>query len=148
MILLLHNSRSTKFHHNLPPFSTSTVILPPPSVKPALRLCVSILYLQGVLVLILFWQLIVFIVPAFHLFIKVLQGSGLIKVLVIKLFKLLGAAYKIPGGVPSWVQIVAFPLNTVFQRSIYQFIGQYFVDFLFIVSINLNWQGRLILLFG
>ena len=53
--------------------------------------------------MLLFIKGIIFFMPVLYLFIKVLWGSGLIRVLVIKLFKLLGAAYKIPGGVPSWV---------------------------------------------
>ena len=144
------SSRDCVYHnvyHN-PLFSTSAVTSPPPSVKPTLRLCVSILYLQGVLVLILFQQLIIFLMLVLHLFIKVLWGSRLIRVLIMELFKLLEAAYKILSGVPSWVWIVAFLLDTVFQHSTYQFTGQYFIDFPFIISINLNQQGRLILLFG
>src|SRR6266571_9512517 len=31
--------------HQVPPFSTSAVTLPPPSVKPALKLYISVLYL-------------------------------------------------------------------------------------------------------
>src|SRR6266568_2171835 len=38
-----------------PPSSTSAITLPPPSVKPALKLYISILYLWGVLIFILFW---------------------------------------------------------------------------------------------
>ena len=48
-------------------------------------------------------QPIVFAIPALHLLIKVLWGSGFIRVLVIEFFKLLGAAYKVPGGVLGWV---------------------------------------------
>ena len=77
---------------------------------------------------------------------RYIQGSGFIRVLVIKFFKPLGAAYKVPGRVPGQVQIIAFLLDIVLQRSFYQFIGQYFINFLFIVAINLNQQGRLILL--
>ena len=74
----------------------------------------SVLYLWGVFVRILFWYLIFFIVLAFHLFIKVLWGSRLIRVLVIELFKLLGAAYKVLSRILGWVWIVAFPLDIVF----------------------------------
>jgi len=44
-------------------------------------------------------QPIVFAILALYLLIKVLRGSGFIRVLVIEFFKLLGAAYKVPGGV-------------------------------------------------
>jgi hypothetical protein len=44
-ILVSYDSRSTKFHCNSPLFSTSAITLPPPFVKPALRLYISILYL-------------------------------------------------------------------------------------------------------
>ena len=44
-------------------------------------------------------QPIVFAIPALYLLIKVLQGSGFIRVLVIEFFKLLGAAYKVLGRV-------------------------------------------------
>src|SRR6266478_3903473 len=62
-----------------PPFSTSAVILPPPLKKPALRLYISV----------------------FYPLVKVLQGSKLIRVLVVELFKLLGASYKVLNGVLS-----------------------------------------------
>jgi len=86
-----------------PPFSTSAVILSPPPKKPALRLCMSVLYPWGILVFMLNRQPIVFTILALHPLVKVLQGSGFVRVLVIEFFKLLGAAYKVPGGVPGWV---------------------------------------------
>ena len=46
-------------------------------------------------------QPIVFAILALYLLIKVLWGSGLIRVLVIELFKLLGVAYKVLGRVLS-----------------------------------------------
>ena len=98
-------SRDCVYHnvyHNLP-FSTSAVTLPPPLKKPALRLCVSVLCLWGILIFMLNRRLIVFAIPALYLLVEVLRGSGLIRVLVIELFKLLGAAYKVPSGVPGWV---------------------------------------------
>ena len=73
-------------------------------------------------------------------------NTWLVRVLVVKFFKLLGATYKVLGRVLGWVQIVTFLLDIVFQRSLYQFIGQYFINFLFVVAINLNRQWRLILL--
>ena len=143
----LRNLRLPYVYYN-PPFSTSAVILPPPPKKPALRLYVSVLCLQGILIFILNRQPIVFAILLLYLLIKVLQGFGLIRVLVIELFKLLGVAYKVLSRVLGQIQIIAFLLNTVLQRSIYQFIGQYFINFLFIIAINLNQQGRLILLSG
>jgi len=44
-------------------------------------------------------QPIVFAIPALHPLVKVLWGSGFVRVLVIEFFKSLGAAYKVPGGV-------------------------------------------------
>ena len=90
-------SRDCVYHnvyHN-PPFSTSAVTLPPPLKKPALRLCVSVLCLWGILIFMLDRWLIVFTILALYLLIKVLWGSGLIRVLVVELFKLLGASYKV-----------------------------------------------------
>src|SRR6266700_7763449 len=81
-------------YHN-PPYSTSAVTLPPPSKKPALRLYVSVLCLWGILVFMLNRRLIIFAILALYLLVKILWGSRLIRVLVIKLFKLLGAAYKV-----------------------------------------------------
>src|SRR6266571_8538887 len=97
------SSRDCVYHnvyHNLP-FSTSAVILPPPPKKPALRLCVSVLCPWGILIFMLNRRLIVFAILALYLLIKVLWGSGLIRVLVVELFKLLGASYKVPSGVPG-----------------------------------------------
>jgi len=59
----------------------------------------SVLYPWGILVFMLNRQPIVFAIPALYLLIKVLQGSGFIRVLVIEFFKLLGAAYKVLGRV-------------------------------------------------
>jgi len=61
----------------------------------------SILYPWGILVLMLNRQPIVFAILALHLLVKVLRGSGFIRVLVIEFFKLLGVAYKVLGGVPG-----------------------------------------------
>ena len=44
-------------------------------------------------------QPIVFAILALHLLVKVLWGSRFVRVLVIEFFKLLGVAYKVPGGV-------------------------------------------------
>jgi len=44
---------------------------------------------------------IIFAILALHLLIEVLRGSGFVRVLVIEISKLLGAAYKVPGGVPG-----------------------------------------------
>ena len=44
-------------------------------------------------------QPIIFAILALHPLVKVLRGSGFVRVLVIEFFKLLGAAYKVPGGV-------------------------------------------------
>jgi len=46
-------------------------------------------------------QPIVFAILALHPLIKVLWGSGFIRVLVIEFFKPLGVAYKVLGGVPG-----------------------------------------------
>ena len=127
-------------------YSTSAIILPPPLKKPALRLYISVLYLQSILIYIFNRQLIIFTILALYLLIQILQGSQLIRVLVIEFFKLLGVTYKVLSGVLGQVQIITFLLDIVFQRSLYQFIGQYFINFLFIIAINLNQQQRLILL--
>ena len=63
----------------------------------------SILYPWGILVFMLNRQPIIFAIPALHPLVKVLWGSGFIRVLVIKFFKPLGAAYKVLGGVLGWV---------------------------------------------
>ena len=52
---MLCDFRSIKFHCSFPLFSTYAVILPALSVKPALRLCMSVLYLWGVFIVMLFW---------------------------------------------------------------------------------------------
>jgi len=44
-------------------------------------------------------QPIVFTILALYLLVKVLWGSGFVRVLVIEFFKSLGAAYKVPGRV-------------------------------------------------
>ena len=59
-------------------------------------------------------RLIVFAILALYLLIKVLRGSRLIRVLVVELFKLLGASYKVLSRVLVWVWIVAFLLDMVF----------------------------------
>jgi len=59
----------------------------------------SVLCPWGILVFMLNRQPIVFAIPALHPLVKVLRGSGFIRVLVIEFFKLLGAAYKVLGGV-------------------------------------------------
>ena len=95
------SSRDCVYHnvyHNLQ-FSTSAITLPPLLKKPALRLYVSILCLWGILVFILDRWLIVFTILTLYPLIKVLWGFRLIRVLVIELFKLLGAAYKVLSGV-------------------------------------------------
>ena len=144
--LPLYNGKLRQSNGNLPvPFSTSAITLPPPLKKPALRLCISVLYPQGVLIYILNRQLIIFAILALYPLVQILQGSQLVRVLI-EFFKLLGATYKVLGGVLGQVWIVTFPLNTVFQRSSYQFTGQYFINFPFIITINLNRQQRLILL--
>src|SRR6266566_8173290 len=84
------SSRDCVYHniyHN-PLFSTSAVILPPPPKKPALRLYVSVLCLWGILIFMLNRQLIVFTILVLYPLMKVLWESGLIRVLVMELFKL------------------------------------------------------------
>jgi len=61
----------------------------------------SVLCPWGILVFMLNRQPIVFAILVLHPLIKVLWGSGFVRVLVIKFFKLLGAAYKVPGRVPG-----------------------------------------------
>ena len=63
----------------------------------------SVLCPWGILVFMLNRQPIVFAIPALHPLVKVLWGSGFVRVLVIEFFKLLGVAYKVPGGVLGWV---------------------------------------------
>jgi len=59
----------------------------------------SVLCPWGILVFMLDRQSIVFAILALHLLVKVLRGSGFIRVLVIEFFKLLGATYKVLGRV-------------------------------------------------
>jgi len=63
----------------------------------------SILYPWGILVFMLNRQPIVFAILALYLLVKVLRGSGFVRVLVIEFFKSLGAAYKVLSGVLGWV---------------------------------------------
>ena len=63
----------------------------------------SVLCPWGILVFMLNRQPIVFAILALHPLVKVLWGSGFVRVLVIEFFKLLGAAYKVLGGVLGWV---------------------------------------------
>ena len=134
-----------KFYQVLP-FSASAVILPPPLVKPALRLYISVLHLQGVLILIFFQQLIIFAILVLYLFVQVLQGSRFIRVTAIEFLKLIGTTNKVLYRVLGRIQVIAFPTNAVLQRFPYQLTGQYFFNFPFIIAINLNQQGGLILL--
>ena len=127
-------------------YSTSAIISPPSLKKPAFRLYISLLRLYCILIYILNRQLIIFTILALYLLIQILQDSQLIRVLVIEFFKLLGVTYKVLSRVLDQVQIITFLLDTVFQRSSYQLIGQYFINFLYIITINLNQQQRLILL--
>ena len=46
-------------------------------------------------------QPIVFTIPALYPLVKVLRGSGFVRVLVIEFFKLLGTAYKVLSRVPG-----------------------------------------------
>ena len=131
--------------HNLP-FSTSAIILPPPSKKACPQALYIYIMSMGILIFILNRQLIVFTILALYLLIKALQRSRLIRVLVIEFFKLIGITYKVLYRVLSGVQIISFLTNIILQCSPYKFIGQYFFSFLFIIAINLNQQGRFILL--
>ena len=120
-------------------------ITPPPQ-KPALRLYISILCPQGILIFIFFRQLIVFTILALYLLVQVLQGSQFIRVTAIEFLKLIGTTNKVLYRVLGRIQVIAFLTNAVLQRFPYQFIGQYFFNFLFIVAINLNRQRRFVLL--
>jgi len=73
----------------------------------------SVLYPWGILVFMLNRQPIVFAILALYPLVKVLWGPGFVRVLVMEFFKLLGAAYKVLGGVPGWVWIVAFLLDII-----------------------------------
>jgi len=48
-------------------------------------------------------QSIVFAILALYPLVKVLRGSGFVRVLVVEFFKLLGATYKVLGRVLGWV---------------------------------------------
>ena len=114
-------------------------ITPPPfSKKPALRLCISVLYLQGIFVFMLFQQLIIFIILAFYPFVQVLWQFRFIRVTAVKLLKLIGITYKVLYKILGRVWIISFPINIVFQRSLYKFTGQYFFNFPLVFAINLN----------
>ena len=119
---------------------------PSPLVKPTLRLCISILHLQGGFIFMFFQQLIIFAILVLYLLIQVLQEFQFIKVIAIEFLKLIGTTNKVLYRVLGRIQVIAFPTNAVLQRFLYQFIGQYFFNFLFIITINLNQQGRFILL--
>ena len=121
-------------------------ITPPSGKACPQRLYTSVLHLQGILIFILFQQLIIFIILAFYLFVQVLQQSRFIRVTAIELLKLIGTTYKVLYRVLSRVQVISFLANIILQRSPYKFIGQYFFNFLFIITINLNRQRRFILL--
>ena len=139
---------STKFYQlSSAIFCQSRNITPPLLVKPALRLYISILYLQGIFIFIFFQQLIIFTILVLYLFVQVLQRSQFIKVTAKEFLKLIGTANKVPYKVLGRIQVIAFPTNTVLQCSPYQLIDQYFFNFLFIIAINLDQQGKLILLF-
>ena len=98
----------------VPQFRNGAVTLPPPPVKPALRLCMSVLCPQGVLIVMLFRQLVVFIMLVFYLFVQVLQRSRFIRVSAMELLKLLGTTYKILYRVLSRVRVISFPTNAIF----------------------------------
>ena len=118
----------------------------PPLKKPALRLYMSVLCLQGVPIFIFFQQLILFAILVLYLLIQVLQGSQFTRVIAIELLKLIETTNKVLYRVLGRIQVIAFPTNAVLQRFLYQFIAQYFFNFLFAITINLNQQGRFILL--
>ena len=137
---------TAKFCQVLPPSSASAVTLPPPPQKPVLRLCMSVLYPQGVLIFMLFQQLIIFIILAFHPFVQVLQRSQFIRVTAIEFLKLMGTANKVLYRVLGRIWVIAFLTNMVLQRFPYQLTGQYLFNFPFIIATNLNQQGGFVLL--
>jgi hypothetical protein len=53
--------------------------------------------------------------------------------------ELLQTAYEIPGRVPGRVRVVAFPANPVAQGPSYDLTCEDFVNFPFVVAINLYW---------
>ena len=63
----------------------------------------SVLCPWGILVFMLDRQSIVFAILALYPLVKVLRGSGFVRVLVVEFFKLLGATYKVLGRVLGWV---------------------------------------------
>ena len=153
---VIYDPQSRKSHVSPASTITSTIaaafyqcrnITPPPQ-KPALRLCMSVLCLQGVLILIFLQQLIVFAMLALYPLIQVLQQSRFIRVTAIEFLKLMGTANKVPCGVLGRIWVIAFPTNAVLQRFPYQLTGQYFFNFLFIIAINLNQQGGLFFYLG
>ena len=104
---------TAKFCQVLPPSSTSAVILPPPPQKPALRLCMSVLYPQGVFIFMFFQQPIIFAMLALYLLIQVLQGFQFTRVTAIEFLKLMGTANKVLYRVLSRIWVIAFPTNIV-----------------------------------
>ena len=112
------------------PFFASAVTLPPPPLYKACPQALSILLLQSVLIFRFFQQPIIFAILVFYLLVQVLQGSQFIKVTAIEFLKLIGTTNKVLYRVPSRIQVIAFLTNAVFQRSPYQFIGQYFFSYL------------------
>ena len=122
---------------HFPPSSTSAVI------PLEFRCCLNRNF-NSFFIFILFWQLIVFTILAFYLFIQVLQWSRFIGVTAIELLYFLGTTYKVLYRVLCRVWVISFLTNIVLQRSPYQFIGQYFFNFLFVIAINLNQLGRFI----
>ena len=138
---------SAKFCHQVLPSSASAVTLPPPPQKPALRLYISVLYLQGVFIFVFFQQLIIFAILALYLLIQVFQGPQFTRVTVIEFLKLIGTTNKVLYGVLGRIQVISFPTYIVLQRSPYKSIGQYLFNFPLIFAINLNQQQGQVYLF-
>ena len=92
------------------------------------------------------YRIVVFIVPAVDPFVEIFRRSWLVRIVAMEVLKFLWAAGKVPHWVPDWIWIVASPANTISQGSSYDLAGKDFFDLPFVLTIDLNWQRRFIIL--
>ena len=91
------------------------VTLPPLQKSLPLSFVCPLLYLWGVLIFVLFQQLIVFTIPAFHPFIQVLQQSRFIGVMAVELLYFLGLPIKFYIGYQVGSGLYPFQLIQYFN---------------------------------
>ena len=123
------------------------IISPPPSRKACPQALQSFSQCHQYILILIFYRLsIVFIILRSYLFVKVFQRLQLVGVLVVEFLQLIRVPYKVLGRIPSRVRVIAFLVHLVIQRPLYKLTYKDFLNFPFVVAINLYQQQQLILL--